>query len=100
MSSLSHDQSCPLAMEGVLLYFIDEVSHFPSVSIVNLMNVASRWANKVKRMRAYFNNSPKGLMGSECAPLSSRSLPHQHCGLRTEDYTRGRALVACEEDLP
>lgn len=33
MSSLSYDQSCPLVVEvgrGRRLYFIDEVSHFPS----------------------------------------------------------------------
>lgn len=43
-------------------------------------------------------------MGSECVPLSSHSLPHQHCGLKTGDYTRGRVLWPvrriCPRKLP
>ena len=67
--------------------------------IVNLMTVASRWTSKVGRIKMYFKNSSKGLTGSECVPLSTCSLPPQRSGLKTGDYTRGRVLEACGEDL-
>lgn len=49
---------------------------------MNLKNVASRWTREIGGIKPYFKNSPKELMGSECAPLSSHSLPHQDCRLR------------------
>ena len=44
--------------------------------------------------------SLKGLMGCEYAPVSTCPIVHQGCGLRTGDWTRGRASVAWKEDLP
>lgn len=78
---------------------IKSVISLQAFFIVNLRNVASRWINEVGRIKIYFRNSSKELMGSECVSLSSCSLLCQHWGLKNGDYTRGRVLVACEENL-